>query len=191
MTFIKVLAKAAALLVSMQQVSTSPVLEPRDSDYDATPGNCGTYSTAWWDDVAAEAALLADRPGNAQVDAYSCVRVRCHNTSGIYLCNDSDSPAEASHDKIEKGALRVESSCNGDWRNKAVSGEYFISHNISVVVGFANCRSSPHRRPETYMPPGPNGKAYKWKQTGHPPRHPYMICGSAQNGDPGNIRPML
>ena len=98
-------------------------------------GYCGVFATADATNAAQNRGYLASVGGSCMVDANSCIRMACLNTSGLYLCNGNDYQIAPSCSYLATYSLDIEESCQQQQYSQSLSGQEFDTDNYNVVVG--------------------------------------------------------
>ncbi|KAJ4422610.1 hypothetical protein N0V82_002729 [Gnomoniopsis sp. IMI 355080] len=102
--------------------------------------------------------------------ANGCIRAKCWNTSGVYVCNDRSTPLTVSGNEIKKHLINILDRCcllNADLsRNNGVhtNGQQFTDAlgGFNVVAGYADCKEDKYVKPTDEGGQGVNGQAC-WK----------------------------
>lgn len=101
------------------------------------------------------------------INGGTCLRVKCWNTTGIYVCNDQRNGVTVSGQAIwERGWIIANRCClggiAGTW-NPQINGQQFTDAQggYNVLIGYANCNHWAGRKPSTY---GNGGKCKRTDQ---------------------------
>ncbi|KAK7731817.1 hypothetical protein SLS53_008638 [Cytospora paraplurivora] len=134
--------------------STTPDLEARGDTINGMH-YCGIFANA---DSSDAAALVSSLGGDKKKDEYSiashgCKRVACHNTSGVYVCNDNNHKITVSGASVANAAAYINKHCcyapsaSGRGGYPIRSGQQFTQWGWNVAVGYANCNDDVRLRP--------------------------------------------
>lgn len=100
---------------------------------------CGNFATGDREDLNSGEGKLMDSDSykSCWAPARSCLRLYCHETSAIYLCNDNDHELHISCYNVGYLARRTRQACCPSAGN---SGQMFHpTDDYNVVVGYGNC----------------------------------------------------
>ncbi|KUI60982.1 hypothetical protein VP1G_08174 [Cytospora mali] len=116
---------------------------------------CGVFANA---DAGNAKDLISQLSGNMKDDkfaiaAHGCYRVACHNTSGVYVCNDNNSELTVSGSDVANAATYIDKHCcyasevTSQNRYSIKSGQQFTQWGWNVALGYADCKAGATQRP--------------------------------------------
>ncbi|ROW04344.1 hypothetical protein VSDG_00993 [Cytospora chrysosperma] len=132
---------------------------------------CGSFATGSKNQAP---GLVADlRSGGKisdktwDIEAGTCNRVHCWDTTGIYICNDAGRSLTVRGTDIGDAAQHIyDNCCRTDYTsnnkfNAGISGQKFVKNgtvDFNVVLGYGDCQHSADIRPSDEGGQGVNGK---------------------------------
>ncbi|KAJ4387851.1 hypothetical protein N0V93_008454 [Gnomoniopsis smithogilvyi] len=98
--------------------------------------------------------------------AHGCIRAKCWNTSGVYVCNDKATALTVSGTEIKKHLINILEKCcmwNTDGTQNYgyyTNGQQFTDAlgGFNVVAGYADCKEDKYVKPTNEGGAGVNGK---------------------------------
>lgn len=162
----------ASVLALVQTASAGPIITTTRDDSIATRGDsvtgmrfCGVFAAAnRYDEVDLIDPLgrttwsSTGYQGNQKwtIPARGCNRVRCYNTSAVYVCSDSTMDLVLHGKDIFPVAKMVTDNCCPSG-SKQVAGQQFTQWGWNVVIGYGNCNHDVYQKPSTMNGWGING----------------------------------
>jgi hypothetical protein len=128
---------------------------------------CNVMGTGDVRDLTHQQDYLLHHKGQCGAPAKSCRRLACHNTSGVYICNDDDKDLSIPcHELAQLSNYISNQCCEGGFSNvdvfrqpnagqlklATVEGLWF-----QFIQGYANCNHDPTVNPMEYPLGGVNG----------------------------------
>ncbi|KAK1750507.1 hypothetical protein QBC47DRAFT_118296 [Echria macrotheca] len=166
----------AAFLAAVAPVLSSPTVNEVDNRIsvrstadlglpDPQPGkiNCGIYNTADRPNAIQINFDLAENVNTCTTPPKTCRRHACWNTSGVFICNDSDLNVTLECGTVARFAgIIIDDCCRG--KGAGLSGQVFSDQGWNAVVSYANCNHDrdadrPGMGPAD-NPWGPNGSCW-------------------------------
>jgi hypothetical protein len=138
---------ALYVLASGTAVPKTSHLRKRDTERHLNSISCGTFSSADNLDSYDNIDWLNDQDHAVYVAGRTCLRERCKNTSGIFICNDNIEGINVQTTDVAAFADLITYVCgsgSGEGSH-ATNGQIFTSDSggYNVVVGYANCNDDP------------------------------------------------
>ncbi|KAK0619117.1 hypothetical protein B0T14DRAFT_603005 [Immersiella caudata] len=122
--------------------------------------HCGLFNTA--DTTDAKKIMKKFGDEMCITEAHTCTRHGCHNTSGVYVCNDNSwAIAMKCYLISDFGRVITDKCCS----SRSTSGQFFSeSAGFNVIVAYGNCNHGKSADRPSVGPPeepwGPNGKCF-------------------------------
>ncbi|ROV97401.1 hypothetical protein VMCG_06924 [Cytospora schulzeri] len=134
--------------------STVPNLEARSNEI-VGEHYCGVFANADSNNAKSLVQSLgSDKTNNKySIGAHGCYRVACHNTSGVYVCNDNDFELIVNGKDVANAADYITRHCcyaadvAGRGSYSIRSGQQFTQWGWNVAVGYADCKAGATQRP--------------------------------------------
>jgi len=119
--------------------------------------HCGTFPDA--DRGNANDQINQLGTGDYIVPARRCLRVKCWNTTGTYVCNDQRVDLHVSGTAIKQRAQIIMSKCcdnrsaGGGEKLWQISGQQFTDAQggYNVILAYSNCNHDKFQAPDTYI----------------------------------------
>ncbi|ROV96930.1 hypothetical protein VSDG_04072 [Cytospora chrysosperma] len=119
---------------------------------------CGLFANADSNDAdSLIQSLGGDNKGKQySIGAHGCYRVACHNTSGVYVCNDNGFELTVNGGDVADAASYIHAHCcysadvagvGGGSIRSIRSGQQFTQWGWNVAVGYADCKAGATQRP--------------------------------------------
>jgi hypothetical protein len=93
--------------------------------------------------------------GNYVIPGRTCLRVKCWNTTGTYVCNDQGGSIAVSGQAIYQRALIImDHCCMVGGPKKWISGQQFTDSQggYNVILAYSNCNHDKYQSPSSYGP---------------------------------------
>jgi len=121
---------------------------------------CGNLASADFGD-GHDLVINAQNRGNdvKTIAAHGCLRTGCINTSGLYVCNDRNTPLSLKNSDIIAHCRTILTKCCihnslGQYDQQHQSGGQQFTDALgggwNVIIAYANCNHPDTRKPDTY-----------------------------------------